>query len=330
MARGQDGGELIHGGAPRVNGKTDFALEHEQDSTASEMSDEEEAEEVYPIVAGQTTPSPRQVTPTPRQGNARPERVPVSLPAPAAQLSNLTPPPVPVLGTSISTVPSTPTGAPRTSGTPVADRSALAGSMRTAGAGDVDVETNAPVGDELSDDGGVGLDLGWGELDEECIDDLSLHEVHSDAHAHSHAVEEEQAYYAEAPGSYKAAMAGDNSEAWKRAIEEELANHQQYSTWALVPRAQATGRVLTNGWTFTTKLSQDGKSLRYKARLFVRGCQQSQAQYSETSVPVTNLMMLRMLLHWAVTHGGVVKHVDVKAAYLNAKLQTSSWKSQKA
>ena len=285
----KDGGDLIHGGVPRVDGKCDFALEHQQQSNDRDTSDEEEAGDFFPVVTAQATPPPQQDPPTPRQENVHSERAAGTTPAAGAKLSFLTPPPVPVGGVGVSAAPSTPTGTTVTC-------------------------------DELSDDGGVGLDLGWGELDDECIDDLSLHEVHSDAHAHSHVVEEEQAYYAEVPGSYKAAMAGDNSEAWKRAIDEELANHQQYSTWVLVPRAQATGRVLTNGWTFTTKLSQDGKSLRHKARLFVRGCQQSQSQYSETSVPVTNLMMLRMLLHWAVTHGGVVKHVDVKAAYLNAEL----------
>ena len=179
--------------------------------------------------------------------------------------------------------------------------------------------------DSPSDDGGVGLDLGWDELDSECIDDLSLHEAHAECTldgVEKEGVCAEHACFGEVPQSYREAERSADAAKWKSAIAEELANHEKYSTWVIKPRAEAQGKILTNGWTFVTKLNQEGTGIRYKARLFVRGCQQTPAQYTEVSAPVTNLMMLRLLLHRAVTVGStVVKHIDIKAAYLQADLK---------
>ena len=175
--------------------------------------------------------------------------------------------------------------------------------------------------DEVSDldDGDAGVDLGWGEFDDECLDDVSLFEVADTAKDDAGMVHEEQ-ILPEVPTSYDEAVRGDNANKWKAAIDEELRNHERYGTWALVPRTEAKGNLLTAGWTFAAKLDQDGTSVKHKARLFVRGCKQSVTQYDETSAPVSNLVILRLLLHWAITEHAFVKHVDIKAAYLNAIL----------
>ena len=203
----------------------------------------------------------------------------------------------------------------------------------------IDIPVEIPTSDsDAADDGGFGLDLGWDELDDECMDDLSLHEAHAQAAQSSAEASSEHngqmhhpmapwhgeaSYYAETPRNYEEAVSSEDASKWREVIAEELANHEAYGTWKLVPREKARGKVLTNGWTFVTKLSQDGQSLRYKARLFVRGCQQTADQYEEVSAPVTTITTLRLLLHRVVTHEWVVKHVDVKAAYLNAGLKES-------
>ena len=122
------------------------------------------------------------------------------------------------------------------------------------------------------------------------------------------------------PPSFRAAMTDEAADDWKIAIAEELANHTKYGTWELVPQGEATGRILTCGWTFAKKLSQDGSTIRHKARLFEGGCQQSKGQYAETSSPVATLTIFRLLMHQWATTSGSIHHIDVKAAYLNAEL----------
>ena len=121
--------------------------------------------------------------------------------------------------------------------------------------------------------------------------------------------------------NYRAAMGSAEVEQWERAISEELLNHNKYQTWVLVDRKQAQGKILSSGWTFNVKLDQGGEQLRYKARLYVRGCQQTTDQYDATTAPVTTMLLLRLLLHRAVTRNAKVLHADVKAAYLNAPLE---------
>ena len=172
------------------------------------------------------------------------------------------------------------------------------------------------------DDGDAGIDFGWFQFDEEL---LSTPVTEGSAAkpimiGDSEQELDESSKYAETPTSYKDAMASDEAALWEHAIGEEIKNHIDYRTWKLVPSEQVTGKLLTTGWTFAVKLDQTGHHLRYKARLYVKGCQQTTSQYHETSAPVTNLITLRMLLHHAVTHRANVVHIDVKAAYLNAPL----------
>ena len=176
-----------------------------------------------------------------------------------------------------------------------------------------------PIDDEdANDDGDVGAELGWFDFDQEILDNSPP--VGSAENPVDVSAVFGECAYAEAPHNYRQAMAGTDAAKWTAAIEEELKNHEHYGTWEIVPADQARGRVLTCGWTFTSKLQQDGQALRHKARLFVRGCQQSGSQFDETSAPVTNIIMFRLMLHRALTKSLVARHIDIKAAYLNAPL----------
>ena len=187
-------------------------------------------------------------------------------------------------------------------------------------ASDIGSDTDIEV-----DDGDAGAELGWDQFDEELLADAALRAcapspepLATNEQDDDHALAMEVACYAEVPNSYLEAMQSDKAEKWREAIAEELSNHAKYKSWVLVPRDQASGRVLTSGWTFNIKLDQGGTQLRYKARLYVRGCHQTATQYTETTAPVTNLITLRLLLHRAVSTNAYVVHIDVKAAYLNA------------
>ena len=282
----KDGGELLEAREPRAYEYEDLEATEEDATVSGNDSNEEEDEHVMPEVIFDTPQEPTQMIDTPTE----------------EAVSEQDDGPIPI------------------------DQP-------------ISIPVQIPTSDsDAPDDGGFGLDLGWDELDDECMDDLSLHEAHAQVARYSmdalSAREQEESHskttnraevscYAETPRNYEEAVSSANAARWKEAIAEELANHEAYGTWKLVPRERARGKVLTNGWTFVTKLSQDGQSLRYKARLFVRGCQQTADQYEEVSAPVTTITTLRLLLHRVVTHEWVVKHVDVKAAYLNAGLKES-------
>ena len=179
---------------------------------------------------------------------------------------------------------------------------------------------DADADDELSDDGDAGTELGWMDFDDELLQDQVRFATRQQSGTVADPIDL-CAAFGDVPTKFNEAMASDNARAWQSAIDEELANHERHGTWSLVPASEATGRVLSNGWTFGVKLSQDGSVLRNKARLFVRGCGQTPDQYGDTTAPVSNLIMFRLMLHRAVSTGASVRHIDIKAAYLNAPLQ---------
>jgi hypothetical protein len=65
-------------------------------------------------------------------------------------------------------------------------------------------------------------------------------------------------------------MHGDFVEQYTDAMKSEIASLIQQKTWTPIPRADAS-RVIKNTWVFKLKLLPDGTSLKFKARLCVRG-----------------------------------------------------------
>jgi hypothetical protein len=92
-------------------------------------------------------------------------------------------------------------------------------------------------------------------------------------------------------------MKSDDSENWKKAIEEEKYSLYQnktwtYVDWTYVDREKAMGKkILTSKWVF--KVKDDG---RHKARLVVRGCQQREGEidFKDTFSPVVDMNSLRV------------------------------------
>ena len=124
----------------------------------------------------------------------------------------------------------------------------------------------------------------------------------------------------EAPKSYRQAMTSTKRVEWQEAIQEELDNHAALKTYELVSK-QPSMKLLTGGWRFTVKNNQAGDGIRYKARLFARGCAQTADTYDIISSPVASLVVMRLMIAQADRDGWQLAHVDVKAAYLNAPLK---------
>ena len=75
------------------------------------------------------------------------------------------------------------------------------------------------------------------------------------------------------PLTYDSAISSPESQQWKLAMSEELANLNANETWDLVdlPKGQ---KAIRCKWGFKTKYHQDGTIDKYKARLVVKGCSQ--------------------------------------------------------
>ena len=268
--------------------------------------------------ATRPAPSPHPVSPTTPATRRTPGtrrivthlRTPETPPTPATPGTPITPcTPVTPNTPATPDTPYTPV-TPNTPGNPSSRRTSTASPL-------------ARTIDSDEDDGDAGAELGWMDFDEELADELAQIRTGGTSGTRDNPIEliDDEALYAEVPPNYHVAMTGPEASKWRVAVEEELENHRSYGTWEIVPSARARGKVLTTGWTFTRKLSQDGKTLRYKARLYVRGCQQTATQYEETSAPVTTLIMFRLLIHNALTNNHTILHVDIRAAYLNAPVE---------
>jgi Reverse transcriptase (RNA-dependent DNA polymerase) len=84
---------------------------------------------------------------------------------------------------------------------------------------------------------------------------------------------------------------------------EELGTLDKNKTWELVslpPGKKAVGCK----WIFTVKQNPEGKVERYKARLVVKGYNQTYGiDYDETFAPVSKMSTVRTLISMAVNGG---------------------------
>ncbi len=79
-------------------------------------------------------------------------------------------------------------------------------------------------------------------------------------------------------------------------------------------------KTIRSRWTFRRKRNQNGKIIRYKARLVAFGNQQRPGiDYGFTYSPVVKMKTTRLIMGIAAQKGWEVHHEDVVAAYLTAK-----------
>jgi len=116
--------------------------------------------------------------------------------------------------------------------------------------------------------------------------------------AHQIRVEEEPTDSAD-PVSYGEAIAHPRfGQKWFDTVDEELRSLAENSTWDYVGLEDVPAGVtpISSKWVFKIK-ELPGGSIRYKARLVIRGFeQQAGVDFAETLAPVAKLQSLRMML----------------------------------
>lgn len=100
------------------------------------------------------------------------------------------------------------------------------------------------------------------------------------------------------------------------------------ATWEVVPLPNDRKPVGCK-WVFKRKLGSNGEITRYKARLVAQGFSQRYGtDYDEVFAPVAKQTTFRTLLSIAARRKLLVKHVDVKSAYLYGDLAETIYMRQ--
>jgi len=121
----------------------------------------------------------------------------------------------------------------------------------------------------------------------------------------------------ELPRSYEEAMADENQTTWNAAIKEELEALVENNTWQAVSLSSAK-RTLTTKWVFSVKRDGEGRIVKLKARLVVRGFEQSHGvDFFQTFAPVARLESIRTLLAVGAATKRKMVRFDISTAFLN-------------
>lgn len=107
---------------------------------------------------------------------------------------------------------------------------------------------------------------------------------------------------------------------WLAAAEEEIRSLHEHQVWEMSD-LPPDRKAVSCKWVFKGKTDGDGQVHTYKARLVARGFSQRYGEdYDETLAPVVKHETVRVLLALATQQELHVRHLDVKNAYLNGKL----------
>lgn len=122
------------------------------------------------------------------------------------------------------------------------------------------------------------------------------------------------------PQTAEEAVQSKNKNEWLKAMVEEYESLKKNNTWTLV-EAPRDKKILNTKWVFKKEINQTEKSIRYKARLVVKGCAQTAGiDYKEIYSLVVKYSSLRMLFAIATKKNLNIDHMDIKTAYLHGDL----------
>jgi len=107
---------------------------------------------------------------------------------------------------------------------------------------------------------------------------------------------------------------------WKAAEKEEYLAHKKHGTWSNT-RSSNKRKAVKTRYVYDIKHDAEGNMTRYKARLVAQGFNQvPERDFDETWAPVPSSATTRALFAVAAAKAWEVHHVDVKTAFLNAKM----------
>ena len=129
----------------------------------------------------------------------------------------------------------------------------------------------------------------------------------------------------EEPSSYSSVV---KQEVWREAMEEEISAILKNKTWTVV-KPQGNIRTIGVRWVFRVKKDSEGRILRHKARLVVKGYAQREGiDFGEIFSPVARMEFIQILIAIDAQEEWELHHLDVNTAFLNGEIKEDIYISQ--
>ena len=123
------------------------------------------------------------------------------------------------------------------------------------------------------------------------------------------------------PSNTKMAMISPNKQKWLNAMKAELRAHEINNTFEEAKSKLKHCVAFQLRWVYALK-RENGKIIRFKARLVMRGYRQQKGiHYNLTSSPVLKVESFRLLLLLACLYQLKIETLDVDTAYLNSMMK---------
>ena len=119
------------------------------------------------------------------------------------------------------------------------------------------------------------------------------------------------------------AEASEHAAEWRAAMDEEIANLNQFGCFQKVPRSEALkhGRLVKSKWVFKVKYNDDNTVQRFRARLVAKGFTQVPgSDFYETYSPVFSYTSLRTIFAVAADRDLQLDQWDLKNSFIQQKL----------
>ena len=121
-------------------------------------------------------------------------------------------------------------------------------------------------------------------------------------------------------GSLAKALAGKHRDAWMADWDKEIGQLEGYSTWKLILPPESVS-ILPCKEVFQTKCGPNNKVIERQVRIIAGDHRQRKGvDYTESFYAATKIPSTQVILAHAAKHDWDIHQVDVKSAYLNAKL----------
>ena len=123
------------------------------------------------------------------------------------------------------------------------------------------------------------------------------------------------------PRNVKEAVNSEDSDLWKKAMDEEMDSLDKNEAWNLV-QLPAGRKSIGRKQLFKNKLNAEGKMDKYKSLLVAKGYSHVQGiDFGEIFSPAAKLTSIIFLLFIAVAFDLEVEQMDVKTTFLHGDLE---------
>ena len=123
------------------------------------------------------------------------------------------------------------------------------------------------------------------------------------------------------PRNYKEIFLMNDKDMWLKAVDEELNNMKRMRVFTIINKVPKDANIISTRWVLKYKRNSEGKIVKYKARLVAKGYSQIYGvDYKNTFSLTLKQDTLKIIIAIAVQRKFHIHQMDIKAAYLNAKL----------